>query len=130
MRLFRDFAVIAVVAVAAAAPAFAADFLKAIEDVPLPKGVSEQGEALVFESEQGRVVKATAEGHMGGADIAAFYKSSLPALGWKLVDDPNGLVFERERERLTIMMREPASAKPVTVSFELVVKIASTRLGQ
>lgn len=128
-RLFRHFAVAAIMAVAAAAPAHAADFLKSIEDVPLPKGMTEQGEPIVFESEQGRVVKATAEGQVGAAEIATFYKTSLPALGWKLAEG-SGLVFEREKERLTISSREPASAKPVTITFELVVKLASTRLAE
>lgn len=129
MRLVRDIAVVAIVAFAAAAPAFAADFLKAIEDVPLPKGVSEQGDALVFESEQGRVVKASAQGDISAGEVASFYKASLPALGWKLVEGPE-LVFEREKERLTIAAHVPAGMKPVAVSFELVVKIASTKLGQ
>lgn len=129
-RLFRQFALATAIAVAAAAPAHAADFLKSIEDVPLPKGMTEQGEPVVFESEQGRVVKATAEGQVGSAEISSFYKTSLPALGWELVEGPAGLVFEREKERLTISSREPASAKPVTITFELVVKLASTRLAE
>ena len=129
-RLFRHFALIAAMALAVAAPAHAADFLKAMEDVPLPKGMIEQGEPMVFESEQGRVVKASAQGNVGATEISSFYTASLPALGWKPVETPNGMTFEREKERLTISVREPASARPVTITFELVVKLASTRLAE
>lgn len=128
-RLFRHLAVAVVVAVAAAAPAHAADFLKAIEDVPLPKGMTEQGEPVVFESEQGRVVKASAEGQVGATEISSFYEQSLPALGWKRIEGA-GFSFERENERLNIAVREPASARPVRITFELVVKVASTKLAE
>jgi hypothetical protein len=127
-RLFQQIAVAAVVTFAAATPAHAADFLKAIEDVPLPAGMAEQGEPLVFESEQGRVVRTSAEGQVGAAEISSFYAQSLPALGWKPSAD--GASYERENERLTIAIREPASVRPVRITFELVVKVASTKLAE
>jgi hypothetical protein len=129
-RLFQHLMVAGIIVLAAAAPAHAADFLKAIEDVPLPKGMTEQGEPVVFESEQGRVVKTTAEGQLGGAAISSFYEQSLPALGWKRTAGASALTFEREGERLGITIREPASARPVRVTFELVVKVASTKLAE
>ena len=129
-RHFRHLAVAVIVAVAAAAPAHAADFLKAIEDVPLAKGMTEQPEPMVFESDQGRVVKTSAEGSVGASDIAEFYEQSLPALGWKRVAGAAGLAFERESERLNIVVAEPRSNRPVRVTFELVVKLASTRLAE
>lgn len=123
-------AAVALVAVVAAAPAHASDFLKAIDDVPLVKGMTEAGEPIVFESDQGRVVQTTAEGNVGGAEISSFYIASLPALGWKRIDAADALSFERENERLNISIREPASSRPVMVRFELVVRLASTRLPE
>jgi len=120
----------AVAAVICAAPAFATEFLVAIEDVPLVDGMVEQPEPLVFESDQGRVVRTSAQGKVGTSEIAAFYIASLPQLGWRRVEAANTLSFERENERLNISMREPASAAPITVSFELIVKLASTRLPE
>ena len=120
-------------AVAAAAPAHAADFLKAIEDVPLPKGMTEQAEPVVFESEQGRVVKTDSRGpgrlqrdrgllrHVAsGARLEAAPK------------DRRRSSFERESERLTISSREPRfrPTRRRPSSFELVVKLASTRLPE
>ena len=115
--------------VLAAAPAFATDFLRAIEDVPLPAGLTEEAEPVVFESDQGRVVQTVAAGNIRTAEISAFYTASLPSLGWKPIASDTALSFERENERLNITMREPANAAPITVRFELIVKLASTRLA-
>lgn len=120
---------IAVVA-CASMPAHATEFLKAIDDVPLVAGLVEKADPVVFESDQGRVVRTSAEGNVGGAEIASFYGQTLPALGWKPVDGPAGGVYERESERLTLRVREPANNKPVRVEFELVVKLASSRLPE
>lgn len=128
-RIFSASLSIAVVA-CAAMPAHATEFLRAIDDVPLVSGLTETADPVVFESDQGRVVRTAAEGNVGASEISSFYIASLPALGWKRVDDPNRLSFERENEELNIAIREPASARPVTVSFELIVKLASTRLEQ
>ena len=130
--MFRQIAasvVLAAATVLAAAPAFATDFLRAIEDVPLPAGLTEEAEPVVFESDQGRVVQTVAAGNIRTAEISAFYTDSLPALGWKPIASDDALSFERENERLNITMREPANAAPMTVRFELIVKLASTRLA-
>lgn len=130
LRRFHHLAAIAAVAIVAAAPAHAADFLTAIDDVPLAKGLTELPDPVVFESDQGRVVRTSAEGQVGAAEISSFYLASLPSLGWKRIEDPDHLTFERENERLSINLREPANSRPVTVSFELIVKLASTRLPE
>lgn len=129
LRHFASAIVMVVAAACASAPAaHATQFLVAIEDVPLPSGLTEKPEPLIFESDQGRVVRTSAEGSIGGETIASFYEQTLPALGWKPVQDPDGMAFTREDERLTLRIREPANMAPVRVEFELVVKLASTRL--
>jgi hypothetical protein len=125
--------VVAIAAAFAAAPAHAAGFLKAIEDVPLVDGLTEQAEPVVFESDQGRVVRTSAGGHADYSKVRDFYLASLPSLGWKREGDgPGGrLVFTREHERLTVSV-EPAAGvdSPLNVIFELVVKLASTKLPE
>ena len=79
---FHHLAAIAAVAVFATAPAHAADFLTAIDDVPLVKGLTELPDPLVFESDQGRVVRTSAEGQVGASEISAVYLAALPSLGW------------------------------------------------
>ena len=130
LRRFHHLAAVAALAVVATAPAHAADFLSAIDDVPLAKGLTELPDPVVFESDQGRVVRTSAEGQVGATEISAFYIASLPSLGWKRVESDASLAFERENERLSITMREPANNRPVSVSFELIVKLASTRLPE
>lgn len=128
-RSFSSAFVVAAI-VMAAAPAHATDFLKAIEDVPLVAGLTESAEPVIFESDQGRVIRTQAEGQVDGARISQFYVASLPGLGWTRVDDAAALAFERENEVLRITVREPAPSKPVRVQFELIVKLASTRLPE
>jgi len=123
-------AAIAIVATLAAAPAHANEFLKAIDDVPLIAGLTELADPLVFESDQGRVVRTSAEGQIGGSEISSFYTATLPSLGWKRTDDLSKLSFVRENEELNLQIREPANNAPVSVSFELIVKLASTRLPE
>lgn len=126
MRHFASAIVIVVAAACASAPAaHATQFLSAIEDLPLAPGLAEKPDPLIFESDQGRVVRVAAEGNVGATEISAFYARTLPALGWKLQNDG---AYERESERLTLRVREPANMAPVRVEFELVVKLASTRL--
>lgn len=129
LRSFSSAIVVAAV-VMAAAPAHATEFLKAIEDVPLVAGLTESAEPVIFESDQGRVIRTQAEGQVGATQISEFYVASLPGLGWKRTDDADALAFARENEVLRITVREPASNKPVRVQFELIVKLASTRLPE
>jgi hypothetical protein len=121
------------VAVVATAPAHAADFLKAIDDVPLVAGLTEQADPVVFESEQGRVVKTSAFGNADYGAVRDFYLATLPSLGWKREGEGTGgkLAFTREHERLTLSI-EPAAGvnSPLNVIFELVVKLASTKLPE
>jgi hypothetical protein len=120
-------------AIVAVAPAHAADFLKAIDDVPLAAGLVEQADAVVFESDQGRVVRTNASGNADYTAVRDFYLASLPALGWKPEGQAAGgkLIFTREHERLTLSV-EPAAGvnSPLNVIFELVVKLASTKLPE
>ncbi len=129
----RRLAATVLAALLAAAPAHAADFLKAIEDVPVPAGLTETAEPTVFESGQGRVVRTNASGNADYSTVRNFYLESLPALGWKREADGAGgkLVFTREHERLTLSI-EPAAGvgSPLNVIFELIVKLASTRLPE
>ena len=128
MNRFVPLAPVILLASLAAAPASATTFLKAIEDVPLVEGLTEAAEPVVFESDFGRVVKTSATGQVGAEAVEIFYSQTLPALGWKRSE--GAFVFERETERLTITIAEPRSARPVNVTFELVVKLASTRLPE
>ncbi|MFT3722570.1 MAG: hypothetical protein QM773_03200 [Hyphomonadaceae bacterium] len=133
LRRFHHLAAIAVVAVLGAAPAHATDFLKAIEDVPVFPGLAEAAEPVVFESDQGRVVRTNTDGRADYGAVRDFYLASLPSLGWKRegAGEHGPFVFTREHERLTLSI-EPAAGtgSPINVIFELVAKLASTRLPE
>lgn len=133
LRRFHHLAAITAVAVLAVAPAHAIDFLKAIDDVPVFPGLAEAAEPVVFESDQGRVVRTSTDGHADFGAVRDFYLASLPSLGWirEGTGEHGPFVFTREHERLTLSI-EPAAGvdSPINVIFELVVKLASTRLPE
>ncbi|MBY0432118.1 MAG: hypothetical protein K2Q10_13025 [Rhodospirillales bacterium] len=75
-------------------------FLKSYEDLPLMPGLAEKsGSALLFDTPAGRVVEATAEGKTSVDRVYAFYRDTLPQLGWARIDDRT---YRRENEVLTL----------------------------
>lgn len=107
-------------------------FLKDIEDMPLAPGLAEvEGEGIVFDKPEGRIVRALARGDVPAAAVRGFYVKTLPALGWAGVGAGTGtgtgagvLSYARERERLEITIESPGPGAgkgdgPVTVRFAL-----------
>jgi hypothetical protein len=97
------------VALAAAGPQGAAAqepaFVAGIEDLPLMPQLDEVAEAgVVFDKPSGRIVESYAEGATTRAQVEAFYRRTLPQLGWLAVDrgGEGGAAFLREGERLVI----------------------------
>jgi hypothetical protein len=92
-----------------------AQFLSAAPDVPLAAGLRELDDAtLIFDKPQGRIIEMVAiadseKGQISPRAIEAFYRASLPNLGWQvLAQTPtsNGLTFARKGEilRLTVTL--------------------------
>jgi hypothetical protein len=104
-------------ALVCAAPAFAdAAYFAAIEDLPLPPGFSEVAGEPSFETAEGRIVLAIADGRSSAAQISDFYSAALPQLGWAFSPNPDGaLVFQRGRETLTFAVREGAQRTRLSV---------------
>ncbi len=117
-------AVLLIAAGFAAGPAAATDiaqgdpprFLSVIDDLPLMAGLAEDLDAaMTFDSAAGRIVEARAEGHLQAAAVTAFYRATLPALGWRPVADGQ---FARGTERLSLEVA-PADDGAVAVRFAL-----------
>lgn len=90
-------------------------FVGGLEDLPLMDGLAEDRAAgLVFDKPDGRLVDAYASGPIAPEAVAAFYRETLPELGWRVVGP---LVFERDGERLSI--ETEAAAGEVLVRFHL-----------
>lgn len=95
-----------------AVPAAAADgFVAGIDDLPLMpglRGLPQDG--TVFDAPGGRVVEAWAEGSTSRDAVLAFYRTTLPQLGWTALEP--GL-FRREGEalRLEFPATGPAGAQ-------------------
>lgn len=84
----------------------AASFLSVAPDIPLAPGLSEaETGALIFDKPEGRIVSIEALAATPSADIFAFYRLSLPNLGWQNKQElsvRNSETFHREGEALTI----------------------------
>jgi hypothetical protein len=129
MLVFSRSMIAAAAMFAISAPAHAAPFLSAMEDVPLAPGLAEAPEPVIFESSWGRVIRTTAFGSADFATTQQFYIATLPSLGW--VREGDSLAFTRASERLTLAL-EPAAGvdSPLNVIFELVVKLAPSQLPE
>ncbi len=77
-----------------------ANFLAAIEDVPLMSGlIEDETKTLNFNKPSGRLVQAHTYGQLMENEIVRYYKLVLPEFGWQNIDN---LVFSREGELLRI----------------------------
>jgi hypothetical protein len=97
-----------VTALICATPAFAdAAYFASIEDLPLPPGFVEREASTSFDSAEGRLVLAYAEGELHRLAVRDFYCDTLPQLGWSVSPQPDGaLVFQRGREQLSFTVEQ------------------------
>ncbi|MBM3540695.1 MAG: hypothetical protein FJX51_01490 [Alphaproteobacteria bacterium] len=95
--------------------AHGAGYLSSIPDLPLMPGLAEiAGAGLEFDDPQGRIVEAFASGRVERAAVIAFYRATLPPLGWSALDDTR---YRRGRDHLLLDF-VPGSGD-VTVRFLL-----------
>lgn len=98
------FAALMVLALAAG-PARPGQLLEAF-GLPLMDGMTlDPGQSLLFDSPEGRVIEAVAHGPLSIPALTAFYRETLPMLGWQeqLSDnneDSAALHFSRAGEKL------------------------------
>jgi hypothetical protein len=101
---------------AAVATAHAAEYLKAVSDLPLADGLKEQADkATVFDTPLGRIVNAYATGNVKPEAVLDFYDDTLPALGW---DREKAGTYRRKKETLKIDVWGPDEG-PTNVSYTL-----------
>jgi len=101
---------------AAVSPAFAAEYLKAVSDLPLADGLKEQvDKETVFDTPLGRIVNAYATGNLKPSAVLDFYDDTLPALGW---DRRKAGTYQRKNQILKIDVWGPDQG-PTNVSYTL-----------
>ena len=92
-----------------------AGYVAEIEDLPLMPGLSEvEGAGVVFDKPSGRIVEAYASGAVTAESVMAFYRRTLPQLGWA---QGEGTTFKREGERLALEFLKGEG--PLTLRFVL-----------
>ena len=78
-------------------------FFSVIEDLPvMPQLVEDTDAAMTFESSAGRVAEVEANGLASSDAIDAYYKQSLPQLGW--LPQANGS-YRRGNELLAVVVK-------------------------
>lgn len=98
-----------------ASPAAAEDFLSVSPDLPVMEGLSEiEEEAFVFDKPEGRILEAYAIGAVTQDAVIAFYRETLPQLGWSAIGPAS---YVREGEML-VMSFTPGTSN-LTVRFSL-----------
>lgn len=92
-------------------------FIADVEDLPLMPGLSEiAGAGLVFDKPEGRIVEAYARGSLTPEAVLAFYRRSLPQLGWVAA---GSTAYHREGERLDLEVLGRDTAGTLVVRFSL-----------
>jgi hypothetical protein len=115
-RLITALVLLLAAAMLAVGPAWAAEYLKAVSDLPLADGLKEQAEkATVFDTPLGRIVNAYATGNLKPEAVLDFYDDTLPALGW---DRQKAGTYHRKNEILKIDVWGPDEG-PTNVSYTL-----------
>lgn len=92
-------------------------FVADVEDLPLMPGLSEiAGAGLVFDKPEGRIVEAYARGSLTPEAVLAFYRRSLPQLGWVATGPA---AYHREGERLDLEVLGQDTSGTLVVRFSL-----------
>ena len=112
----RRWIAVLILLLASAFPVSAAEYLKAVSDLPLADGLKEQTDkATVFDTPLGRIVNAYATGNLKPEAVLDFYDDTLPALGW---DRQKTGTYHRKNEILKIDVWGPDEG-PSNVSYTL-----------
>ncbi len=102
--------------------AFAGAFVEGMEDIPLLEGLEQiTKDDISFGNEETRLVEAyvTAK-KLKFSEVAAFYESSLPQLGWNYQGNRgDSLLFYRDGENLEVVKE---TANPLIVRITLKTK--------
>jgi len=94
-------------------------YLSGIDDVPLMEGLTEDRDAgVVFDKPSGRIVEGVAGGKVMPSAVIAFYRETLPELGWALdAAGKSDLHFHRDTEVLSVTVDTAKDRSVVTFSL-------------
>lgn len=96
-------------------PAWAVEYLSAVNDLPLASGLTEQKDkTTVFDAPVGKLITAYATGNLKVADVVNFYDTTLPQLGWEKTASGT---YHRKAQTLKIDVLGGQGGDPVNVSY-------------
>lgn len=97
--------------------------------IPLMAGLNENADgALLFDSPEGRIINAEANGKVNSQEAYQYYKVVLPSLGWQVEHDrETGMICDgnsifclmavREDESLSLNIEEANGTSKITYSL-------------
>lgn len=100
-----------------APPALAEDdaFIYGANDVPLMPGLEEVPSLrIVFDKPEGRIIQLFVRGNVSETEVTAFYRETLPQLGW-LPSTENS--FVRDEEKLIFLFETTGNILTVQLSI-------------
>ena len=93
------------------------NYIPGINDLPAPQGFTlKAGSSNIFDVKEGKIVDAIFEGKADKLDIIAFYRQTLPPLGWDILPDNK---FERNGEILKIDLYEDIFSGGTQITYQL-----------
>jgi len=99
--------------------AWAEGYVTGSDDVPLMSGLTEvPGSGLVFDKPGGRIVEIQASGSVSSSQVAAFYNSTLPQLGW-VPKQHSGEFLKYQRDDEVLAIHLGGGGDVTQVSFSL-----------
>ena len=120
VKFLYIFFVVFVLSICAGRDAFAStDFISVLPDVPLAPCFVEEVDSLVtFDKPEGRYVEVSAIcASLSGSEQAleAFYKNTLPQLGWRIMSGSQGAYYIKQKDRLSITYETNSRFKRIKV---------------
>lgn len=92
-----------------------AAFIDGFNDLPLMSGLEELPDLrIVFDKPEGRIIELFVRGTVSEAKVIAFYRETLPQLGWVLSREN---VYIREKEQLTLLFESAGIILTVQLSI-------------
>lgn len=119
-RFIKSFLLISFSVLLFVCPAYAANFIDGLEDVPIPNNMQQiSADNISFGNEESRLVEAyLTSSKIGFKSVEKFYIDTLPQLGWNFQEkNDTRISFYRDGENLEIV-REKTNPLIVRITLK------------
>ena len=102
-----------------------------VGDIPVPvEALIETDSAVNFDSPSGRVIRFTFQLEMDNQALNAYYKEALVELGWQILANPSGPLYQRGTEVMHIGPIDASSASQGRFAYQVTLAPADSAAFQ